>query len=91
MGEWLQLTRLQAVHKAARAIKSGGFAHLIRIVERSRTGLRAAYERMANNADEHAQCPLIEVDRKWSARRQTGAFDPTQTPTAFLDGSPKLP
>src|SRR5438309_47187 len=23
--------------------------------------------------------PLIEVDRKWSARRQTGAFDPRQT------------
>jgi hypothetical protein len=35
MGEWLQLTRLQAVHKAAGAIKSGGACAIIRIVERS--------------------------------------------------------
>jgi hypothetical protein len=25
------------------------------------------------------RCPLIGVDRKWSARRQTGAFDPKQS------------
>jgi hypothetical protein len=33
-------------------------------------------KRIAKHADEHPQCPLIEVDRKWLAEGQTGAIGP---------------
>jgi hypothetical protein len=37
------------------------------------------FEEVIGDAREHAQCPLIEVDRKWSAAGQTAAFDPQET------------
>jgi hypothetical protein len=67
--EWLQLTRL---HTSASTHTP---TYLIRIVERLRTGLRAARERIAKHADEHAQCvdrtsAHLVGDEESSKRRQ---------------------
>jgi hypothetical protein len=71
--EWLQLTRLQAAHKPAGAIKSGGSLNDHgRVCGPHGNGLQ--------DADEQAQCPLIE----WWVRKlltdfQNGAVDPFAT------------
>ena len=42
-------------------------------------------------ADAPSECPLIGVDRKWLADRQTDANDPDRSSCGFRKISPKRP